>query len=149
MSKQLTESELREILNSFKECPPKEDLRNIWTHTIGIAKEGLDDILKALKELIQKYLDNDIYEWETDEYGNKELLYDRIWHQNLYSLCGTIANEERKYTNRFLNLINDKHILDDILIFIYSFLEHFNTLKKELHIKYKEELLRSIAQTMN
>ncbi|ETW18880.1 hypothetical protein PFFVO_02273 [Plasmodium falciparum Vietnam Oak-Knoll (FVO)] len=43
MSKNLTEQELRDVLDSLKECPSEEDLKNIWTHTIGVAKGGLDN----------------------------------------------------------------------------------------------------------
>ncbi|ETW14972.1 hypothetical protein PFBG_06120 [Plasmodium falciparum 7G8] len=75
MLKNLTEKELREVLNSSEVFPSIEDLRNIWVHTHSIAKEGLDDILKVLKSLIQKYLDNDIYV-RIDECIWKYLLYD-------------------------------------------------------------------------
>lgn len=52
-SKNLTEKELFDVLNSLEQCPSKEDLKNIWANTHGVAKEGLDDILKVLKALIQ------------------------------------------------------------------------------------------------
>ncbi|SOS76167.1 Plasmodium exported protein (PHISTa), unknown, putative [Plasmodium sp. gorilla clade G1] len=146
MSKQLTESELREVLNSFKECPPKEDLRNIWTHTIGVAKEGLDDILNVLKASIQKYLDNDII--GTKNHMRTSFIYDRIWKGTVVRFSRTVAAEEVEYTNKFLRLINEKHTFDDILKFIYSFLDHLNSLKKELHEKYQQELLQKISQTL-
>ncbi|SOV84267.1 Plasmodium exported protein (PHISTa), unknown, putative [Plasmodium sp.] len=98
MSRKLTEKELHDVLNSLETCPPKEDLKNIWNHTIGVAKEGLDDIQKLL------------------------------------------------YTKDFFSLINGKHTIDDILKFIYSFLEHFETLKKELYKKYQKELLADVEQ---
>ncbi|SOV25601.1 Plasmodium exported protein (PHIST), unknown, putative [Plasmodium sp. DRC-Itaito] len=140
ISKRLTEKELFEVLNSFEECPSKEDLRNIWTHTRDIAKEGVEDIVKDLKASIQKYLDNDVYD------DKEDWLYDTIWKRNRFSLCEKIGSEEVKYTKNFFNLINGKHTIDDILKFIYSFLEHFKTLKKELHQKHQKELLGSIAQ---
>ncbi|SOV20000.1 Plasmodium exported protein (PHISTa-like), unknown function [Plasmodium sp. gorilla clade G2] len=143
ISKSLSEKELYDVLNSLKECPSNEDLRNIWAHTLGVAKEGLDDTLKVLKSLIQKYLDNDVY----DE--RKDWLYDTIWKQNLFSLCEKIATEELEYSIKFFSLINDKHTLDDILKFIYSFLEYFKIFKKELHEKYQRELLEKIAQALH
>ncbi|SCQ12813.1 Plasmodium exported protein (PHIST), unknown, putative [Plasmodium sp.] len=54
MSTFLTEKELYEVLNSLEACPSKEDLKILWSHTIGVAKEGFDDIQKELKESIQK-----------------------------------------------------------------------------------------------
>ncbi|SCQ12901.1 Plasmodium exported protein (PHISTa), unknown, putative [Plasmodium gaboni] len=140
ISKKLTEKELFEVLNSFEECPSKEDLRNIWNHTLGVVKGGFDDIQSELNGLIQKYLDNDVY--------NKRGigLYESIWKKNLFSLSEKIATEEVKYTKNFYNLINGEHTLDDILKFIYSYLEHFKTLKKELHQKQQKELLENIAQ---
>ncbi|SOV20005.1 Plasmodium exported protein (PHISTa), unknown function [Plasmodium sp. gorilla clade G2] len=146
MSKQLTEKELLDVLNSLKECPSKEDLRNIWNHTVGVAKGGLDDIQRELKGLIQKYLDNDTY--RHDIMGREEYLYNNIWQQNLSSLCTTVGSEVVENTNRFFSLINGEHTLDDILKFIYSFLEHFETLKKELHEKHQSELLQKIGQNM-
>ncbi|EUT85948.1 hypothetical protein PFAG_02656 [Plasmodium falciparum Santa Lucia] len=70
-----------------------QDFRNIWVHTLSIAKEGLDDILKVLKSLIQKYLDNDIYV-RIDECIWKYLLYDSIWKENHLKFCQTIGTEE-------------------------------------------------------
>ncbi|SOV20450.1 Plasmodium exported protein (PHISTa), unknown function [Plasmodium sp. gorilla clade G2] len=148
ISKTLTEKEFFDVLNSLEECPPKEDLRNIWTHAVGISKEDVDDIQKELKVLIQKYLDNDInvgnINWALDSY-----LYNDIWDQNISRFYKTLATEEILYTNNFFSLINGKHTVDDILKFIYSFLEHFKTLKKELHQKHQKELLESIAKNVH
>ncbi|SCQ12683.1 Plasmodium exported protein (PHISTa), unknown, putative [Plasmodium sp.] len=145
-SKILTETELREVLNSLKTCPSKEDLKNIWNHTIDVSKEGLDDIHKELKASIQKYLDNDIYVFT----GNNRIwLYKDIWQEINFGLCGTVANVQLKYTENFYRLISDEHTLDDVLKFIYSFLEHFKTLKKELREKHQKELLQKISETLN
>ncbi|SOV21217.1 Plasmodium exported protein (PHIST), unknown, putative [Plasmodium sp. DRC-Itaito] len=141
MSKTLTEKELFDVLNSLKECPPKEDLRNIWNHAVGIAKEGLDDIIKELKAPIQKYLDNDIFQWDG---FNKRWFYDNIWKEYRNKFCQSVIKEEMQYTQSFLHLINHKHTLDEILKFIYSFLEYFQILKKDLYEKYKEELLKKL-----
>ncbi|SOV84286.1 Plasmodium exported protein (PHISTa), unknown, putative [Plasmodium sp.] len=150
MSKNLTETELRNVLNSLEDCPPKEELRNIWTHTIGVAKEGLDDILNELKALIQKYLDNDISDGVYKSRGvNTSWLYDDIWKENISRICQTVTSEELEYTKNFFSLINGKHTLHDILKFILSFLEYFKTLKKELHEKHQKELLEAIAKTLN
>ncbi|SCQ12730.1 Plasmodium exported protein (PHISTa), unknown, putative [Plasmodium sp.] len=147
LSKNLTETELLDVLNSLKECPPKEDLRNIWNHTISVAKEGFDDILKELKGLIQKYLDNDVH--VTDVYGHGgSYIYENIWKEYCSVFCKTVANEEIEYTNGFYRLINVEHTLDDILKFIYSFLEHIEILKKELHEKHQKELLEKISKTL-
>ncbi|SOV20060.1 Plasmodium exported protein (PHISTa), unknown function [Plasmodium sp. gorilla clade G2] len=148
MSKSLTEKELLDLLKSLEECPSKEDLINIWSHTVGVAKEGLDDISKEIKSSIQKHLDKDIYVG-TNKYGASTFLYDYTWKGILFNLCGTVAREEIKYTQRFRSLINDKHTLDDILKFIYSFLEYFQILKKELHEKYQTELLHKMAIILN
>ncbi|SCQ12729.1 Plasmodium exported protein (PHISTa), unknown, putative [Plasmodium sp.] len=149
-SKNLTEKELLELLSCLEECPSKNDLRNIWAHTIGVAKEGLDVIQKQLKPSIQKYLNNDTYH---DGYGsrgdNTDWLYGNIWYENVSKFYQTIATEESLYTKNFFILINDKHTLDDITKFIYSFLEYFETLKKELHEKHQKELLEEIAKTLN
>ncbi|EWC77638.1 hypothetical protein C923_01684 [Plasmodium falciparum UGT5.1] len=146
MSKNLTEQELRDVLDSLKECPSEEDLKNIWTHTIGVAKGGLDNVLNMLKGSIQKYLDNDIYEY-TERNLTKVFIYDSIWQQVSYGFCQTIGTEVLECSNRFRSLINDKHTLDDILKFINSFLEYFDILKKALHEKYHKELLDKIEQT--
>ncbi|SCQ12884.1 Plasmodium exported protein (PHISTa), unknown, putative [Plasmodium gaboni] len=146
MSKNLTEKELYDVLNSLKECPPKEDLRNIWTHTLGIAKEGLDNIYQQLKASIQKYLDNDI---SVFSYVGLHMLfnsyvYKDIWNRNMSRFYKTLVTEELEYNNKFFSLINGKHTLDDILKFIYSFLEHFKTLKKQLHKQHQKELLADV-----
>ncbi|SOS78213.1 acyl-CoA binding protein, isoform 1, ACBP1, putative [Plasmodium sp. gorilla clade G1] len=146
MSENLTEKELREVLNSLEECPSKEDLKNIWTHTIGVAKGGIDNMLNVLKGLIQKYLDNDIYEGYDTGRGNIRFSYERIWKQNLGNVCEIVGTKEEEHTKNFFNLINREHTLDDILKFIYSFLDHFDTLKKELHEETQKELLFKIAQ---
>ncbi|KYN93186.1 exported protein (PHIST), partial [Plasmodium gaboni] len=145
ISKSLTEKELFDVLNSLEECPPLEDLKNIWTHTLGVAKEGLDDKLKELKAPIQKYLDNDIFQWDG---FNKRWFYDYIWKEYRNKFCQSVITEEMQYTQSFLYLINHKHTLDEILKFIYSFLEYFQILKKELYEKHKEELLKKLANNI-
>ncbi|SOV76026.1 Plasmodium exported protein (PHIST), unknown, putative [Plasmodium sp. gorilla clade G3] len=140
-SKNLTENELCDLLDGLEECPSKEDLRNIWTHTIGVAKEGVDDIQKELKASIQKYLDNDIDD-SSGIYTSGIWLYGDIWEEHRSEICATVASEEKEHTNEFYRIINGKHTLDDILKFIYSFLEYFNTLKKELREKHQKELFR-------
>ncbi|SOS80816.1 Plasmodium exported protein (PHIST), unknown, putative [Plasmodium sp. gorilla clade G1] len=146
MSRNLTEKELRDVLDSLEKCPSKDDLINIWSHTRGIAKEGFDNVLNVLKASIQKYLDNDIHDHYDKNKG--KFIYDRIWNQNLTSFCETVANEEAKYNNDFFRLINSEHTLDDILKFTYSFLEYFEILKKKLQIEYQEELFRRIRQSL-
>lgn len=94
ISKNLTETELREVLKSFKECPPKENLRNIWNHTIGLAKEGFYNQLKDLKGSIQKYLDNDIYVGVHED-DDKIYLYERMWNEYISRFYETIINEEK------------------------------------------------------
>ncbi|SOV83944.1 Plasmodium exported protein (PHISTa), unknown, putative [Plasmodium sp.] len=142
MSKNLTEKELLDLLNSLEECPSKEDLRNIWNHTVSVAKEGFDDIQKELRASIQKYLDNDIYRY--DAMGNKEFLYDHLWKENISRFYRTVGTEVVEFTNKFFSLINDKHTLDDVLKFIYSFMEYFKTLKNELRETHQKELLQKI-----
>ncbi|SCQ12584.1 Plasmodium exported protein (PHIST), unknown, putative [Plasmodium sp.] len=146
-SKPLTETELLDVLNSLKKCPPKEDLRNIWTHTIGVAKEGFDNIQEELKASIQKYLDNDIDEG-IDGYHGKCFLYDNIWKETVSGFCKAVAKKEIEYTKNYFTLVNDEHTLDDIVKYIYSFLEYFKTLKKELHEKYQKELLIKIEKAI-
>ncbi|SCQ12766.1 Plasmodium exported protein (PHISTa-like), unknown, putative [Plasmodium gaboni] len=149
LSKNLTEKELYDVLNSLKECPSKEDLRNIWSHTRGIAKEGVDDIQREIKASIQKYLDNDISEGVMGRTHNQKFyVYKDIWDQYMSRFYKILVTEEILSTNNFFSLINNKHTLDDILKFIYSFLEHFKTLKKELHQKHQKEILESIAQNL-
>ncbi|SOS76162.1 Plasmodium exported protein (PHISTa), unknown, putative [Plasmodium sp. gorilla clade G1] len=149
MSRNLTETELREVLNSFRVCPSKEDLRNIWNHTIGVAKEGFDDIQKELKRSIQKYLDNDIFVGTFICGDMRGWLYNNIWEENFWRFSRTISNYIVEYTNHFYNLINDEHTLDDILKFIYSFLKYFKTLKEELREKHQKELSEKIEKTLN
>ncbi|SOV84245.1 Plasmodium exported protein (PHIST), unknown, putative [Plasmodium sp.] len=145
MSRKLTEKELHDVLNSLETCPPKEDLKNIWNHTIGVAKEGLDDIQKQLKASIQKYLDNDFL--TSIEYSSHRVFsYDYILKGYILKLHQAVTSEELLHTKDFFSLINGKHTLDDILKFIYSFLEHFETLKKELYKKYQKELLADVEQ---
>ncbi|KYN93112.1 exported protein (PHISTa) [Plasmodium gaboni] len=148
MSKNLTEKELYDVLNSLKECPPKEDLRNIWNHTMGVAKEDLDNLLKESKASIQKYLDNDILK-NTERYGIKYFVYDEMWNLYISKFSKEVANEEVEYTKNFYNLINGKHTIDDILKFIYSFLEHFKTIINELHKKHHKDLLETVSKHVN
>ncbi|ETW43480.1 hypothetical protein PFNF135_02393 [Plasmodium falciparum NF135/5.C10] len=103
-------------------------------------------MLNVLKGLIQKYLDNDIDEGFERGRGNIRFLYERIWKQNLGRIYEIVGTKEEEHTKNFLNLINREHTLDDILKFIYSFLDHFDTLKKELHEETQKELLFKIAQ---
>ncbi|SOV84262.1 Plasmodium exported protein (PHISTa), unknown, putative [Plasmodium sp.] len=147
-TKNLTETELREVLNSLETCPPKDDLKNIWNHTIGVAKEVAYEIQKELKASIQKYLDNDVVE-STDGYGKKTFLYDLFWNNTLSKVYRALAAEEFEYTKNFYSLINSKHTLDDILKYIYSFLEYFEILKKKLIKEYQAELLKDISIMLN
>ncbi|ETW55793.1 hypothetical protein PFUGPA_02237 [Plasmodium falciparum Palo Alto/Uganda] len=133
--------------NSKKECPSKEDLKNIWVHTLGVAKEDLDHILKVLKALIQKYLNNDVY-LGIDKDGYKEFLYESIWNENRSGFCTTIDNQEAEYSKNFFRLINTKHTLNDILKYINSFLEHFMTLKNELDDVCQKEHLEKISLSL-
>ncbi|SOV20063.1 Plasmodium exported protein (PHISTa), unknown function [Plasmodium sp. gorilla clade G2] len=143
MSRNLTEAELYEVLNSFKECPSKEDLRNIWTHTLYVAKQGFDNILHELKASIQENLDNDI------DLGKGKLLYNDIWSRVYFNYCTAVGTEEAEYTKSFFNLINDKSTIDNGLKFIYSFLEHFNKLKGELKENFEKELSEQIKKRTN
>ncbi|SOV20227.1 Plasmodium exported protein (PHISTa), unknown function [Plasmodium sp. gorilla clade G2] len=144
VSKNLTEKELYDVLNSLKECPSNEDLRNLWTHTLGIAKEGLDDIQKQLKASIQKYLDNDFE--NVISMSGKVFVYQYRLEGHISRIFQAVTNEELEYTRHFYTLINNKHTLDDILKFLYSFLEHFKTLKKQLHKDHQKELLIDVEQ---
>ncbi|SOV23555.1 Plasmodium exported protein (PHIST), unknown function [Plasmodium sp. DRC-Itaito] len=148
LSKNLTEKELFDVLNSLKECPPKEDLRNIWNHTLGVAKEDLDNIYQQLKASIQKYLDDDFLD-TLDDSAFDVCAYNYRLQGHISRLNQAVGKEEVKYTKDFYNLINNKHTLDDILKFIYSYLEHFKTLKKELHQKHQKELLFDFEQEHN
>ncbi|SOV20462.1 Plasmodium exported protein (PHIST), unknown function [Plasmodium sp. DRC-Itaito] len=148
ISKRLTEKELFEVLNSFEECPSKEDLRYIWSHTIGVAKECLDNLFNESKASIQKYLDNDILK-NTDGNGPKLFVYDEMWKLYIYRFSKEVAIEEVEYTNKFFSLIKDKHTYDDILKFIYSFLENFKTIINELHKKHHKDLLETVAKHVN
>ncbi|ETW60016.1 hypothetical protein PFMC_04192 [Plasmodium falciparum CAMP/Malaysia] len=139
--------ELFDVLNSLEECPSKEDLKNIWVHTLGVAKEDLDHILKVLKALIQKYLNNDVY-LGIDKDGYKEFLYESIWNENRSGFCTTIDNQEAEYSKNFFRLINTKHTLNDILKYINSFLEHFMTLKNELDDVCQKEHLEKISLSL-
>ncbi|SCQ12681.1 Plasmodium exported protein (PHIST), unknown, putative [Plasmodium sp.] len=147
-SKNLTEKELLELLSCLEECPSKNDLRNIWNHTIGVAKEGLEDIQKELKASIQKYLDNDFLE-NVDHSGHKEFVYNYALEGHFLKILQAIGSEETEYTKHFFTLINNKHILDDILNYIYSFLQHIETLKKELYKKHQKELLADVELAWN
>ncbi|SOV83976.1 Plasmodium exported protein (PHISTa-like), unknown function [Plasmodium reichenowi] len=48
ISKKLTRQELFDVLDSFKECPPRQDLLNLWGHALGVNKEGLNVLFKKL-----------------------------------------------------------------------------------------------------
>ncbi|KYO02932.1 exported protein (PHISTa) [Plasmodium gaboni] len=143
MSKNLTEKELYEVLNSFKECPPKEDLRNIWNHTLSVVKQGFDNIFHELKVSIQENLDNDI------DLGDGKLLYNDIWSRLYFNYCRELRTEEAEYIKKFYRLINDKSRIDKSLNFIYSFLEHFNTFKGELKENFEKELSKEIKKSAN
>ncbi|SOV10072.1 acyl-CoA binding protein, isoform 1, ACBP1, putative [Plasmodium gaboni] len=145
MSKNLTEKELYDVLNSLKECPSKEDLRNIWSHTRGVGKEGLDNVYLQLKASIQKYLDDDFLN-RTDHSRRERFVYNCRLEGHISRIFEAVGNEEVEYTKDFYTLINGKHTLDDILKFIYSFLEHLKTLKKQLHQKHQKELLADVEQ---
>ncbi|SOV20235.1 Plasmodium exported protein (PHISTa), unknown function [Plasmodium sp. gorilla clade G2] len=148
ISKRLSEKELFEMLNSFEECPSNEDLRYIWSHTMGVAKEVLDNQFKESKASIQKYLDNDIFK-RTDSFGNKVFVYEEIWKEYVWRFSRDVGIEEVDYTNEFFRLIKDEHTYDDILKFIYSFLENFNTIINELHKKHHKDLLETVAKHVN
>ncbi|SOV20279.1 Plasmodium exported protein (PHISTa), unknown function [Plasmodium sp. gorilla clade G2] len=148
LSKNLTEKELYDVLNSLKECPSKEDLRNIWTHTLGIAKEGLDNIYQQLKASIQNYLDNDFLS-RIEHSSHEVFVYKYRLEGHISRIFQAVTNEEVEYTRHFYTLINNKHTLDDILKFLYSFLEHFKTLKKQLHKHHQKELLADVEQDRN
>ncbi|SOV20004.1 Plasmodium exported protein (PHISTa), unknown function [Plasmodium sp. gorilla clade G2] len=147
LSKNLTEKELYDVLKSLEEHPSKEDLINIWSHTLGVGKEGFVNVQKELKGFMQKYLDNDVI--GSKNHMGESYVYDSLWKKNLFSLCETIAEQQMEYTKNFYSLINGEHTVDDILKFIYSFLEFFEALKKELHKKHQEELSKETTLASN
>ncbi|SOS78616.1 Plasmodium exported protein (PHISTa), unknown, putative [Plasmodium sp. gorilla clade G1] len=147
VSKGLTEEQLRNVLSSFEECPPNEDLVNIWTHTVGIAKDGFEDMKKSLKESVQKCFNNDIYKGSKKN-DKTNLLCERIWGEHSSSLCAKVIEEEVKYTNEFSSLIKHEHTLDDIKKFIYSFLEFFKMLLNKLFEKHKKDITKSFEKIL-
>ncbi|SOV21215.1 Plasmodium exported protein (PHIST), unknown, putative [Plasmodium sp. DRC-Itaito] len=145
LSKNLTEKELLDVLSSLEECPSKEDLRNIWNHTMGVAKEGVDDMQKQLKASIQKYIDDDFLR-PISQSPRRAFSYNYRLKGHISRIFQAVGKEEVEYTKNFYNLINGEHTLDDILKFIYSFLENFKTIINELHKKHQEELLVDVEQ---
>ncbi|ETW47899.1 hypothetical protein PFMALIP_04087 [Plasmodium falciparum MaliPS096_E11] len=132
ISKQLTRQELFDVLNSFNECPPKEDLLNLWRHTLGLNKERLNALLNELFNVFPK---NSIeFSFVPSKCGNT-FSYTTIWFRCI-SECGaeTSINETR-FTKEFYELINNKPSIDDIRDFIFSCLEQFEQMYKDL---YKE-----------
>ncbi|KYN93176.1 exported protein (PHISTa-like), partial [Plasmodium gaboni] len=148
ISKNLTEKELYDVLNSLKECPPNEDLINIWSHTVGVGNEGFENINKSLKGFMEKHLDNDVYKNSVSS-SVRKYIYKWIWERIIRRFYRTVATEEVEYTKNFYSLIKGDHTLDDILKFIYSFLQYFQILKKELHEKTQTELLHKMAILLN
>ncbi|ETW18000.1 hypothetical protein PFFVO_03104 [Plasmodium falciparum Vietnam Oak-Knoll (FVO)] len=107
MSKNLTETELHEVLNSLEKCPPNEDLRNIWINTFGFVKEDNGVNYDDGNLLYDSIWHQNIYSrFETVanngvNYDDGNLLYDSIWHQNIYSRFETVASEKVEYNDIF------------------------------------------------
>ncbi|SOV24066.1 Plasmodium exported protein (PHISTa-like), putative [Plasmodium sp. DRC-Itaito] len=101
-----------------------------------LTKKELFDILNSLDECPPKNdLINILYHTLLEDTS--------ICTETHFAFYRTVSKEIIEYSNKYFILISGDHTLEDIIDFIYSFLENFKTLKKELYKKHKKELLRT------
>ncbi|SOV84045.1 hypothetical protein, putative [Plasmodium sp.] len=132
MSKNLTEKQLLDVLNSLEECPSKEDVLNLWRHTLGVNRERLN---ASLNELFNVFPKNSIdFSFIPNKEGNT-LSYTTIWNKCVSEFGTETSINETRFTKEFYELINNKSSIDDIRNFIFSCLDEFEQKYKEL---YKE-----------
>ncbi|ETW19774.1 hypothetical protein PFFVO_01249 [Plasmodium falciparum Vietnam Oak-Knoll (FVO)] len=140
LSKQLTLEELRHVLDNFKKSPSNQDLYNIWNHALGIAKEGFHNMVKELELYIRDYLNK--YEYQSYHH-----MKDRnvcigtkypTWYKSMNDIGEALSSTDRDHTRGFYGLVKDKASIDEIKNFIYSYIEHYDTLKNELYNEHKK-----------
>ncbi|KOB63025.1 hypothetical protein PFHG_04746 [Plasmodium falciparum HB3] len=140
LSKQLTLEELRHVLDNFKKSPSNQDLYNIWNHALGIAKEGFNNMVKELELYIRDYLNK--YEYQSYHHmkdgnvciGTKY----PTWYKSMNDIGEALSSTDRDHTRGFYGLVKDKASIDEIKNFIYSYIEHYDTLKNELYNEHKK-----------
>ncbi|SOS78613.1 Plasmodium exported protein (PHISTa-like), putative [Plasmodium sp. gorilla clade G1] len=136
ISKQLTRQELFDVLDSFKECPPRQDLLNLWGHALGVNKEGLNVLLK---KLLKHFPKNSIdHTFSIDEDSDES--YTTIWFSCVHEFGKQTSISEIKFTNKFHELINNKSSIVDIRNFIFSCLEEFEQMYKEIYKEYERNI---------
>ncbi|SOV12000.1 Plasmodium exported protein (PHISTa), unknown function [Plasmodium sp. gorilla clade G2] len=139
LSKQLTLEDLHNVLDNLKERPSDEDLHNIWTHALGISKEGFHDMIRQLALYIEDYLLT--YEYQRyHHFPRREPITNRTkyrtWYKSMYEIGVAVASADREHTLKFFSLIKDGASIDEMRNFIYLFIKYYDTLKNDLFKKH-------------
>ncbi|SOV20406.1 Plasmodium exported protein (PHISTa), unknown function [Plasmodium sp. gorilla clade G2] len=141
ISKQLTLEDLHNVLDNLKERPSNEDLHNIWTHALGISKEGFQDMIKELALYIEDYLLT--YEYQRyHHFSNSDRpicvrTNYRTWRKSMNEIGLALSSTDKEHTLNFYNLVKDGASIDEMKEFIYLFIKYYDTLKNNL---FKEHM---------
>ncbi|SCQ12607.1 Plasmodium exported protein (PHISTa), unknown function [Plasmodium sp.] len=140
LSKQLTPEELDNVLDNLDERPSNSDLYNIWNQVLGVSKEGFDDILKYLSFYIEEYLLR--YEYQRYYYirGRRPVCSGteyRTWYKSMHDIGEVLSSTDMENTLKFYNLVKNGASIEELKIFIYTFIKYYNTLKNDLYNEHK------------
>ncbi|SOV84371.1 Plasmodium exported protein (PHISTa), unknown, putative [Plasmodium sp.] len=131
LKKKFTKEQMKNIIDSLEQIPPKNDLENIWKHALKTANSGTDKIGNELMEFEKKYGNcSDVS--RTSRGSFKEVLIKQPDEFN-----ERLKIHENDYTTKFQELINREHTLDELKDYVHSFLEGFENLINLLFYKYK------------
>ncbi|SOV11130.1 Plasmodium exported protein (PHISTa), unknown function [Plasmodium sp. gorilla clade G2] len=131
LNNRFTKEEMKNLIDSLNEIPPKQDEENIWKHALKTANSGTDKIANELMKLEKKHGKC------SEERPNNSGRYEPVLIKQPDEFNERLKIHENDYTSKFNDLINREHTLDELKNFIGSFLEGFERLIEFLFHKYK------------
>ncbi|ETW44915.1 hypothetical protein PFNF135_00690 [Plasmodium falciparum NF135/5.C10] len=140
VNKKFTKEQMKNLVNSLDEIPPRNDMEKIWNHAVKTANSGTSRIKKKLKEYEQKY--GRCYEERPNRFGS----YEQVLIRQPHEFNERLKVHENDYTVFFYELLDKDPTLDEIKNYITSFLEGFQNLIDFLFNKYKIIFLQTTTE---
>lgn len=147
ITRQLNSYEISDVIKGLKENIPNEDLVNVWIQTLGVCKSGGHDMISNLKNYEKSCL-SEYKKIILPHYGGppREKNPEEYWEKCLYDFEVKLLNASYEYNSKFYELLNKKDKLFKIKKFLFSCLDEFSNLKKQLYKEYKNELYDNIMR---
>lgn len=138
ITRQLNSYEISDVIKGLKENIPNEDLVNVWIQTLGVCKSGGHDMISNLKNYEKSCL-SEYKKIILPHYGGppREKNPEEYWEKCLYDFEVKLLNASYEYNSKFYELLNKKDKLFKIKKFLFSCLDEFSNLKKQLYKEYK------------